>query len=211
MAIVLKKGSRINLAKEAPSLKNIRVALGWSPNNTNTGRKYDLDVTGFGLKYVNGDPKWVGKNTDPDFMVFYGNPQSIDGSIVHSGDCTDGSGSKKVEVNGQFIEIDEEIAVNLSTISAEVDEISFIVTIHEAEERGQNFGQIPKSHITLINDDTNEVLGSYQLENDFSEETAVQFGSLFKNNGTWMFKAVGQGFNLGLAAFVEGYGGVVAE
>lgn len=205
MAISLTKGSRINLAKEAPSLQRVRVGLGWKPNATDTGYDYDLDVTAFGLKIVNDQPRLAGRATDPDFMVFYGNPMSIDGAMVHSGDEKTGSTDNSNGVD------DETVTVEFAKLSPEVQEISFVVTIHDAEARKQNFGQIPKSYIALYNDETGELVAKYDLEEDFSIETAVQFGSLYKrDDGAWAFKAIGAGYQLGLAAFVTGYGGVVA-
>lgn len=205
MAINLTKGSRINLAKEAPSLTKIRVGLGWKPNATDTGHEFDLDVTAFGLKIVDGSPRAAGRPADPDFMVFYGNSQSIDGAIKHSGDERTGATSNQ---NGAD---DETITVDLTKLSNEVEEISFIVTIHEAEARRQNFGQVAGSYIALYDDVTGNLIARYDLEEDFSVETAVQFGSLYKReDGAWGFKAIGAGYKLGLAAFCEGYGLVVA-
>lgn len=202
MAIQLGKGSRINLQKEVPSLTKVRIGLGWKPQEFDNSADFDLDVTAFGLKIdAAGNPVLAGRKTDPDFMVFYGNLQSIDGAITHTGDNKTGEGDGD----------DETITVDLSLLSNEVDEISFIVTIHEATERGQNFGQIPKSWIAVYDDATGKEIGRYDLGEDFSSETAVQMGSLYRReDGKWGFKAVGAGYNLGLAAFVKGYGGEVA-
>ena len=198
MAINLTKGSRINLAKEAPALKRLRVGLGWKPNETDTGFDFDLDVTAFGLQVVGDNPDWIGSRNHPDFMVFYGNHQSIDGAIVHSGDNRTGAGDGD----------DESITIDLSILDKRVDEISFIVTIDDAITRRQNFGQVPKSHIALYNDETGDLIARYDLGDDFSNETAVQFGSVYKReDGAFAFKAVGAGYNLGLAEFVKGYGG----
>ena len=198
MAINLTKGSRINLAKEAPALKRLRVGLGWKPNETDTGFDFDLDVTAFGLQVVGDKPDWIGSRNDPDFMVFYGNHQSIDGAIVHSGDNRTGAGDGD----------DESITIDLSILDKRVDEISFIVTIDDAITRRQNFGQVPKSHIALYNDETGDLIARYDLGDDFSNETAVQFGSVYKReDGAFACKAVGAGDNLGLAEFVKGYGG----
>ena len=202
MAIQLGKGSRINLQKEVPSLTKVRIGLGWKPQEFDNAPEFDLDVTAFGLKIdAGGTPVLAGRKSDPDFMVFYGNLQSIDGAINHTGDNKTGDGDGD----------DETITVALDTLSAEVDEISFIVTIHEATERGQNFGQIPKSWIAVYDDVTGKEIGRYDLGEDFSTETAVQMGSLYRReDGKWGFKAVGAGYNLGLKAFVEGYGGIAA-
>ena len=201
MAINLTKGSRINLTKEAPTLTKLRVGLGWMPNATDTGADFDLDVTAFGLTLdAQGEPKLAGRKTDPDYIVFYNNEKSVDGAIIHSGD------SRKGEASGD----DETITIDLTLLSPTVDEISFIVTIHEAIARRQNFGQVPKSHIALYDDTTGNLIARYDLGEDFSSETAVQFGSVYKReDGAWAFKAVGAGYNLGLDAFVTGYGGVL--
>ena len=197
MAINLVKGSRINLAKEAPTLKRLRVGLGWKPNETDTGYEYDLDVTAFGLHLIDDKPDWIGSRNDPDFMVFYNNPSSVDGAIIHSGDNKTGQGDGD----------DETITIDLEKLDKRVDEISFIVTIEDAVNRKQNFGQVPKSHIAQYNDETGELIARYDLGEDFSNETAVQFGSIYKReDGAFAFKAVGAGYNLGLGEFVKGYG-----
>ena len=201
MAINLSKGSRINLAKEAPSLTRVRIGLGWKPQQYDNSQDFDLDATAFGLQIIDGNPKWVGNPNDPDWMVFYGNSTSKDGAIVHSGDNRTGAGDGD----------DETIIVDLVKLDSRVAEISFIVTIHDADARRQNFGQVSQSHITLYNDETGDVIASYDLGDDFSQETAVQFGSLYKReDDQWGFKAIGAGFNIGLGGFVTGYGGIVA-
>ena len=194
-AINLTKGGRIDLSK-VPNLKRLRLALNWAPNATDTGEDFDLDGSVFVCKLDSaGSPKLI---SDKHF-VFYNNTSTPDGSVVHSGDDLTGAQG-------------ETIIVDLSKISSDVDEIAFIVTIYEAEDRKQNFGQVPKSSITLFNDETGATVGSYNLEEDFTNETAVQFGSLYKKDtGAWAFKAIGAGYRLGLAAFVEGYGQRVAK
>ena len=197
MAINLTKGGRIDLAKEDPALRKVRVGLSWGWNRTDTGAGFDLDVTAFGLKAdAGGAPKLCGR--DDDFMVFFNHLTSADGAIHHTGDNRTGEGEGD----------DEVITVDLTRLSPEVEEISFVVTIHDAINRRQNFGQIPKASIRLYNDETNAMIAEYNLEEDFSTETAVQFGSLYKKNGiVSAFKAVGAGYNAGLDAFVREYGG----
>ena len=194
----LNKGGRINLAKAAPSMTKARVGLSWRPNEFDSGFAYDIDVTAFVLKQEQTSGKVSMLNES--YMIFYGNLQAPDGSVIHKGDNRTGDGEND----------DEEILVDLTKLPAQADEISFIVTIYEAPERKQNFGQVPECRITIYNDETDEVIARYDLEEDFSTETAVQFGSLYKKDGQWGFKAVGQGFNVGLAEFVTGYGGQVA-
>jgi tellurium resistance protein TerD len=204
MAIDLSKGGRINLSKAAPSMKKCRVELLWKPNASDTGAEFDLDVSVFGLAYdAAGDPKMLDLNvgSGANFFVFYNNKKSIDGAIVHSGD------NKQGAADGSAGEV---ITIDIDKLDTRLDEISFIVTIFEAEIRKQNFGQVPKASIKLFNDETNEMLASYVLEDDFSMETAVQFGSLFRKDGEISFKAIGAGYRLGLDAFVKGYGGEVS-
>jgi tellurium resistance protein TerD len=194
--INLSKGDRINLTKSAPSLKRVRIGLGWEPNPYDTGSAFDLDASVFICNSDSGAPKLINNQ----YFVFYGNPLSPDGAVKHSGDNRTGNAPGD----------DETITVDLTTLGAAVDELSIIVTIHEADTRKQNFGQVPKSHVTLYDDETGAVVASYDLEDSFSSETAVQFGSLYKKNGEWSFKAIGGGFKRGLADFVVAYGGTLA-
>lgn len=189
--INLSKGGRIDLAKQDPGLKRVRLELKWNPNKTNTGTQFDCDSSVFVCKYdAAGEPKLI----DNKHFVFYGNKFTPDNTVTHSGDDTSGG-------TGEVVIVD---------LTSPADEISFVVTIHEADTRRQNFGQISRSSITLFNDETGEKLGGYNLEDDFTSETAVQFGSLYKkDNGAWAFKAVGAGYNMGLRDFVIGYGGTV--
>lgn len=197
--INLDKGNRINLSKAATSngkaLTKILVKLNWTPNNTSTGTDFDLDSSVFMCKAdAKGDPKLL---SDTSF-IFYNNTTSPDGAIVHSGDDLTGADG-------------EQISIDLEKVSPLCQEISFVVTIHEAGVRNQNFGQVPRSSITLINEETGETVCAYNLGDDFSNETAVQFGSMYRrDDGDWAFKAVGDGHNLGLREFVIGYGGNVA-
>lgn len=197
MAVNLTKGGRINLAKEAPMMTKVRIGLGWDTNKFDSGSEYDLDVSAFVLKQQDsGKPVMLSE----DYLIFYNHKESPEGAVKHSGDNRTGSGEGD----------DETIIVDLPLLPEAADEISFIVTIDEATARKQNFGQISKSYVKLYDDDTGKVIAQYDLEDDFSSETAVQFGSLYKKNGQWGFKAVGQGYNVGLQEFVEGYGGTVA-
>lgn len=195
MTIDLKKGARVDLQKEAPGLVKLKAGLGWKPNPTNTGGEFDLDVSVFVCKLdANGDPKLIAN----EYFVFYNNKKTPDDSVIHSGDNRTGDGEGD----------DETISIDLSKLPAEAAELSFVVTIHEADVRKQNFGQVSKSYIRLINETDNAELAKYALEDDFSAETAVQFGSLYKNNeGHWAFKAVGVGYTKGLQDFVNIYGG----
>ena len=194
--IDLSKGQRINLAKVAPSLKKVRVALSWTINSRDSGADFDVDVVAFGCKYnEKGEPKLIGNA----WFIFYNQLSSPDGSIQHMGDNLIGSD----EIDGDC----ENIVVDLEKIHLAVEEISFIVNIHEAKERRQNFGQIRKASIKLIDDTTGSVVAQYVLSEDFSTEQSVQFGSLYKNENGWNFMSVGTGYNNGLDTFVIEYGG----
>lgn len=193
MAVNLTKGGNINLTKSSPGLMRLRVGLGWSANASDTGSDFDLDVSAFGLKLdAKGDPKLISES----WIVFYNQLKSPGDVIVHKGDCR----------NGDKEGDDETLIVDISKAPTDLEEISFIVTIHEAEQRRQNFGQVRKSYIAIYNDITGEEIAKYDLEESYSMETAVQFGSLYKKDGEWKFKAVGAGYNIGLDKFIAGYG-----
>ena len=193
--INLSKGGRINLAKTAPLLKKIRIGLAWGENQYDTGQAYDLDCSVFLLKDSNsGKPKLI---SDKHF-VFYNNETDPEGAVLHHGDNRTGDGDGD----------DEKIDIELSKLNPAADELSFVVTIHDADVRKQNFGQIPGSKVTLYNQETGEVIAFYELEADYSSQTAIQFCSLKKRaDGTWDYVAAGHGFNSGLADFVKSYGG----
>lgn len=197
MAINLEKGGRINLSKDVPALKRVRLGLGWDVNAFDTGKDFDLDASVFICK---PDAQGNAKLISDHHFVFYNQPTSPDGAVMHRGDNRTGSATGD----------DENIIVDLTKVAPDVAEMSFIVTIHEATERRQNFGQVRNSYIKLYDDTTGKEVAKYSLEDDFSTETAVQFGSLYKKDGAWLFKAVGAGYKKGLADFVIAYGGNLA-
>lgn len=200
MGIDLSKGGRINLAKSNPGLMKIGFGLGWNANLTNTGKDFDLDASLFICKEDANAPTGALLLSDKHF-IFYGNLTDPDGAIRHSGDNRTGDAAGD----------DETIHVDLSKLPVGAAELSFIVTIHDAQQRKQNFGQVNKSFIRMYDDVTGVEIAKYSLEDDFSSETAVQFGSLVKNaTGEWVFRAVGTGYSKGLADFVQIYGGNVA-
>ncbi|MBL0721409.1 MAG: TerD family protein [Sulfurovum sp.] len=189
MAVSLNKGGRVSLSKEAPGLKNIKVGLGWDANVTDTGAQFDLDASLF-LLGTNG------KVISDEYFIFYNNTTSPDGAVVHQGDNKTGEGEGD----------DEAIEINLSKISPEIDKIIFTVTIDEADTRDQNFGQVNNSFIRILNQDGGAEIAKYELDEDYSSETAINFGELYRKNDGWNFKAVGAGFNEGLAGFCKTYG-----
>lgn len=183
MAINLEKGQREKIA-----LPSFKVGLGWDSNQNTTGEAYDIDASVF---LLGSDGKLVSDN----HFVFFNNLNSPDGAVVHSGDNLTGAGDGD----------DELINVDLSKISADVNEINFVVTIHKAADRRQNFGQIRNSYIRIMNQQTNEVQVKYELDEDFSIETAVEFGRIYKRNDEWRFEAVGNGLKGGLQDFLNKY------
>ncbi len=189
MAISLSKGGRVSLSKEAPGLKNIKVGLGWDANATDTGAQFDLDAS---LFLLGAD----GKVVSDEHFIFYNNATSPDGAVVHQGDNQTGEGDGD----------DEEIKIDLSKIDSKVEKIIFTVTIDEADSRGQNFGQVNNSFIRILNQDGGAEIAKYELDEDYSSETAINFGELYRKNDGWNFKAVGAGFNEGLAGFCKTYG-----
>ena len=184
MAISLQKGQRIKIG-----LEKVCVGLGWDPNQS-TGYDFDLDASAFML----GDN---GKLLKDEFFVFYNNQQSPDGAVVSSGDDLTGGNSDGGD--------DETLTVDLKKVDPRVKEILFTATIYDAENRRQNFGQVHNSYIRIYNALTDEVLAKYDLDEDFSIETAVVFGRLYRYNGEWKFEAIGNGYPGGLAALVNKY------
>ena len=180
MAINLEKGQRQSI--DAPKFV---VGLGWDSNSSSTGEGFDLDASVF-LVGANG------KIPSDNHFVYYNNLKSPDGAVLHTGDNLTGAGDGD----------DEKIQIDLSNISPDVNEISFVVTIHHADTRRQNFGQIRNSYIRIL-DQTNTELVKYELDEDFSIETAVEFGRIYKRNDEWKFEAVGIGMKGGLQDYLN--------
>lgn len=199
--ISLAKGGRIDLTKTAPSLTRVRIGLKWKANKFDSGTDFDVDGSIFGCHHdAQGEPKLIGNN----YFVFYGNPSEPEKAITHHGDNTKGCASTDPDQDT------ETVTVELAKLNPAITELSIIVTIHEAIARKQTFGMIDNCRVRLYDDVTGAVITTYDLSDDFSSETAVQFGSLYKKDAAWMFKAVGQGFNKGLGEFVVAYGGSLA-
>lgn len=189
--INLKKGERLNLSKAG--LQNVQIKLNWDENKFDTGPKFDLDLSCFVCKNNSaGDAKLVSDN----HFVFYNNTASPDRSVIHSGDNRTGAGSD-----------DETVTANLAKLDGTSDEVSIIVTIDGSDSNGLTFGQVRGANIQVINADSGEVVAKFDLEDLFSNETAVQVGSLAKKDSGWSFVAVGAGFKKGLVDFVRIYGG----
>ena len=189
MAVSLAKGQKVDLTKTNPGLKEVLIGLGWDTNRYDGGHDFDLDAAAF---LLGGNGKVT---SDADF-VFYNNLKHSSGSVEHLGDNLTGEGDGD----------DEEIKIDLSKVPAEIEKIDFTVTIHEAEERKQNFGQVENAFIRIVDATNNNELIRYDLGEDFSIETAVVVGELYRNNGEWKFQAVGSGFSGGLAALGKNFG-----
>ena len=183
MAINLQKGQRENI--DAPKFT---IGLGWDTNSSSTGSAFDLDASVFIL----GEN---GKLVSDSHLIFYNNLKSPDEAVIHAGDNLTGAGDGD----------DEQVVVDLSKIAANVNEICFVVTIHQAEARRQNFGQVRNSFIRIVDGSNNTELVKYELDEDFSIETAVEFGRLYKRNNEWKFEAVGIGMKGGLQDYLNKY------
>ncbi|MDY0834296.1 MULTISPECIES: TerD family protein [Pseudomonas] len=188
MALTLQKGGNLSLSKTDPTLTKILIGLGWDPRATD-GTEFDLDASAF-LLGANGKVR-----SDADF-IFYNQLKSADGSIEHTGDNRTGAGDGD----------DEVLKVDLSRVPADIDKIAFTVTIHDADARKQNFGQVGGSFIRVVNEISGAEIVRYDLAEDASTETAMIFAELYRNNGEWKFRAVGSGFAGGLKAVANSYG-----
>ncbi|HIH2746871.1 TerD family protein [Burkholderia aenigmatica] len=188
MALTLQKGGNLSLSKTDPSLTRILVGLGWDPRATD-GTEFDLDASAF-LLGANGKVRG-----EADF-IFYNQLRSQDGSVEHTGDNRTGAGDGD----------DEVVKVDLSRVPAEIDKIAFTVTIHDAEARKQNFGQVSHSFIRVVNELSGAEVARYDLAEDASTETAMIFAELYRSSGEWKFRAVGQGYAGGLRALANSYG-----
>jgi tellurium resistance protein TerD len=184
MAINLSKGQRVDIG-----LQRLGVGLGWDPNPNASSDDYDLDASAF-LLGANGQVPTA------EFFVFYNNQESKDGAVKSSGDDRTG---------GNSAGDDETLSVDIGRLDPRIEEIVFTVSIYDAEARKQNFGQVRNSFIRIYNADNNEELCKYELDEDFSVETAVEFGRLYKRNGTWRFEAMGNAIQGGLDAFNRKY------
>jgi len=183
MSINLQKGQRENI--NAPKFT---IGLGWDTNSASTGSAFDLDASVFIL----GDNK---KIISDNHFVFYNNLKSPDESVIHTGDNLTGDGDGD----------DEQIKIDLTKIAATAKEICIVVTIHEADTRKQNFGQVRNSFIRVVDAVTNAEMVKYELEEDFSIETAVEFGRIYNKDGQWKFEAIGVGMKGGLNDYLTKY------
>jgi len=184
MGINLTKGGNASLG----SLQKFVVGMGWDTNQTDSGNDFDLDASAFMLNTG-------GKILSEAHFVFYNNLKSPEGCVEHTGDNQSGAGDGD----------DESIKIDLSKLPAGCEKITFVVTIHDAEIRRQNFGQVRNAFVRVYDPSTNEEILKYDLGEDFSIETAVEFGELYRKDGAWKFKAIGTGYAGGLQKFVDKY------
>ena len=188
MGVSLSKGGNVSLTKAAPNLTSIAVGLGWDARST-SGADFDLDASALAL---NDSHKVLGD----EYFVFFNNLASPDGSIEHQGDNLTGAGEGD----------DEVININLVSVPAQVSSIVFPVSIYEAENRGQSFGQVRNAYIRIVNLANDVELARYDLTEDASTETAMVFGEVYRNNAEWKFRAIGQGYASGLAGIARDFG-----
>lgn len=189
MAISLAKGQKIDLTKTNPGLKKVLVGLGWDVNKYDGGNDFDLDASAFLL----GDN---GKAAGEGDFIFYNNPKHASGSVESLGDNKTGAGAGD----------DEVVKIDLAAVPESVKRIEFTVTIHEADARKQNFGMVENSYIRVMDEANGNELIRYDLGEDYSVETAVVVGALYRQSAEWKFQAIGSGFSGGLAALVRNYG-----
>ncbi|MFI0236295.1 TerD family protein [Streptomyces sp. NPDC016845] len=188
MGVSLSKGGNVSLSKEAPGLTAVVVGLGWDVRTT-TGTDFDLDASAI---LISAEGK---VRNDQDF-VFFNNLKSADGSVEHTGDNTTGEGEGD----------DEQVKVDLATVPADVDKIVFPVSIYDAENRQQSFGQVRNAFIRVVNQAGGTEIARYDLSEDASTETAMVFGELYRNGAEWKFRAVGQGYASGLRGIAQDFG-----
>ncbi|MEU3710304.1 TerD family protein [Streptomyces catenulae] len=187
MSVTLAKGGNVSLSKAAPDLTQIMVGLGWDARST-TGAPFDLDASALLCA--------GGRVLGDEYFVFYNNLKSPEGAVEHTGDNLTGEGEGD----------DESILVDLTGVPDGVDKIVFPVSIHEADLRGQSFGQVSNAFIRIVNQADGSELARYDLSEDASAETAMIFGEVYRYHGEWKFRAVGQGYASGLRGIALDFG-----
>ena len=188
MAVTLSKGQNVSLSKTDPLLKHILIGLGWDARSSD-GQDFDLDASVF----MTADN---GKVPSDDYFVFYNQLKSPCGSVQHTGDNLTGDGDGD----------DESVIVELEKVPANIKSLFVTVTIHDAETRRQNFGQVSNAFVRLVNHETGQEVLRFDLSEDYSTETAMVFGEVYRHNGEWKFRAIGQGYTGGLLALCNQYG-----
>jgi len=189
MSINLSKGQRIDLTKTNPGLTRVVVGLGWDTNKYSGGNDFDLDASAFLLHEDR-------KAKDAGDFVFYNNLKAYNGAVEHTGDNRTGEGDGD----------DEQIIIDFAKVPAHIHRIGITVTIHDADVRSQNFGQVSSSFVRVVNADTNSEVLRYDLGEEYSIETAIVFCEFYRHQNEWKFEAIGSGFSGGLGALVKNYG-----
>jgi tellurium resistance protein terD len=188
MAISLTKGQNVSLSKTDPSLKNVLVGLGWDARSTD-GQDFDLDASVF-MATENG------KVPSDRHFIFYNQLVSLCGGVEHTGDNLTGDGDGD----------DESVIVRLDKVESNIKSLFITVTIRDAEARRQNFGQVSNAFVRIVNNDTSDEIVRFDLSEDYSTETAMVFGEIYRHNGEWKFRAIGQGYTGGLYSLCQQYG-----
>ena len=188
MAISLTKGQNVSLSKTDPSLKNVLVGLGWDARSTD-GQDFDLDASVF-MATENA------KVPSDSYFIFYNQLVSPCGGVEHTGDNLTGDGDGD----------DESVIVRLDKVESNIKSLFITVTIHDAEARRQNFGQVSNAFVRIVNNDTSDEIVRFDLSEDYSTETAMVFGEIYRHNGEWKFRAIGQGYTGGLYSLCQQYG-----
>nr|WP_203613915.1 TerD family protein [Streptomyces rochei] len=188
VGVSLSKGGNVSLTKEAPGLTAVIVGLGWDIRTT-TGTDFDLDASALLLNSA-------GKVASDAHFVFFNNLKSPDGSVEHTGDNLTGEGEGD----------DEQIKIDLAAVPADVEKITFPVSIYDAENRQQSFGQVRNAFIRVVNQAGGAEIARYDLSEDASTETAMVFGELYRHGAEWKFRAIGQGYASGLRGIAQDFG-----
>lgn len=186
--LTLQKGNNLSLTKADPGLQLALVGLGWDPRST-TGEAFDLDASAL---LIGADGK---VRSSADF-IFYNQPSAQDGSVVHKGDNRTGDGAGD----------DEQILIDLSKVSADVERVVIVVSIDQADTRQQNFGQVRGAYCRVLNEGSNQEIVRFDLSEDAAPETAMIFAEVYRNNAEWKFRAIGQGYASGLGGIASDYG-----
>ncbi|OIH98667.1 MULTISPECIES: TerD family protein [unclassified Curtobacterium] len=190
-SLSLSKGTNLSLSKTDPGLRRAMIGLGWDPRTT-AGEQFDLDASAL-LVAANG------KVRSNDDFIFYNQLQSVDGAVVHQGDNRTGEGDGD----------DEQILIDLDAVAPDVERVVIVVTIDQAELRRQNFGQVRGAFCRVVNDETGNEVVRYDLTEDAASETGMIFSEIYRYDGEWKFRAVGQGYATGLRGVATDYGVVL--
>ena len=179
MAIKLHRGQKIDLTKSNPTLKRLMIGMGWKKETD-----FELDSAAFLLDST-------GNATCEDDFIFYNNVKHKSGAIEHLGNQN---------------EDNEQMRINLLKVPPAIHKIDFTLTIYDAEQRHQSFNRLAEAYIRIIDDDTKKEIVRYNLSSDFSIETAIVVGEIYRHGSDWKFHALGSGFGGGLAALVRNFG-----